>query len=282
MSLSAAGQLRTSCRSCDVQYCLIQYLACWLLQWRHPDVQNAPLWLSHHMFSSVITMLLMCHAVAVADEKLPSIVWPVRYSKSACRLRPPVSLLHICPHGSRNVTGECGNTNHSLPTAAHLPEQDLEKPEQTYRKLGAKLVVGMPFKDQATSDTLILRETPPASDKDKRRALARLQVHCPFNGCGCSSSAMRTQPVHLRVWKSSHRTLLWRDLFAVGDATLYCPCVILIVMVLCWTPWLHCSWSCLRVFCDVAYIGGGRACDGACGASSRRPPAACGCDSHPC
>ena len=54
--------------------------------------------------------------------------------------------------------------------------QDLEKPEQMYRKLGAKLVVGMPFKDQACSDTLVLPEIPPASDTDKRRALARLQV----------------------------------------------------------------------------------------------------------
>ena len=54
--------------------------------------------------------------------------------------------------------------------------QDLEKPEQMYKKLGAKLVVGMPFKDQACSDTLILSEVPPASDTDKRRALARLQV----------------------------------------------------------------------------------------------------------
>ena len=54
--------------------------------------------------------------------------------------------------------------------------QDLEKPEQMYRKLGAKLVVGMPFKDQACSDTLVLSEIPPASDTDKRRALARLQV----------------------------------------------------------------------------------------------------------
>jgi len=54
--------------------------------------------------------------------------------------------------------------------------QDLEKPEQMYRKLGAKLVVGMPFKDQACSDTLVLRDIPPASETDKRRALARLQV----------------------------------------------------------------------------------------------------------
>ena len=54
--------------------------------------------------------------------------------------------------------------------------QDLERPEAMYRKLGAKLVVGMPFKDQATSDTLLLAEVPPSSQPDQRRALARLQV----------------------------------------------------------------------------------------------------------
>ncbi len=58
--------------------------------------------------------------------------------------------------------------------------QDLEKPEQMYKKLGAKLVVGMPFKDQACSDTLVLPEVPAASDTDKRRALARLQVCSPL------------------------------------------------------------------------------------------------------
>lgn len=40
-------------------------------------------------------------------------------------------------------------------------------------------MVGMPFKDQATSDTLLLPQVPPSSDTDKRRALARLQVLCP-------------------------------------------------------------------------------------------------------
>jgi hypothetical protein len=35
---------------------------------------------------------------------------------------------------------------------------ELAAPEQLYRKLGAKLVVGMPFKDIATSDGVFLRE----------------------------------------------------------------------------------------------------------------------------
>ena len=54
--------------------------------------------------------------------------------------------------------------------------QDLENPEQMYRALGCKMVVGMPFKDQATSDTLYMTQIPPSSDKNGRRALKRLQV----------------------------------------------------------------------------------------------------------
>ena len=54
--------------------------------------------------------------------------------------------------------------------------QDLQNPEQMYRALGCKMVVGMPFKDQATSDTLYMPQIPPSSDKAGRRALKRLQV----------------------------------------------------------------------------------------------------------
>ena len=80
--------------------------------------------------------------------------------------------------------------------------QDLEKPEQMYRKLGAKLVVGMPFKDQACSDTLVLPQVPPASDTDKRRALARLQVcsHCEFEAQALRDLASGS-PVHECVMK---------------------------------------------------------------------------------
>lgn len=51
----------------------------------------------------------------------------------------------------------------------------LSSPEALYRQLGAKLVVGMPFKDIATSDSIFMREVPPTSDKEGRRALRRLQ-----------------------------------------------------------------------------------------------------------
>lgn len=44
-----------------------------------------------------------------------------------------------------------------------------------YKKLGAKLAVGMPFKDIATSDSIFMRDLPPSSDKEGRRALRRLQ-----------------------------------------------------------------------------------------------------------
>ncbi|GFR52316.1 hypothetical protein Agub_g14853, partial [Astrephomene gubernaculifera] len=53
--------------------------------------------------------------------------------------------------------------------------QDLAAPEALYKRLGAKLAVGMPFKDIATSDSILLRELPPAADKEGRRALRRLQ-----------------------------------------------------------------------------------------------------------
>jgi hypothetical protein len=54
--------------------------------------------------------------------------------------------------------------------------QDLRQPELMYRALGCKLAVGMPFKDLATSDSLFLRDIPPADDKDARLALSRLAV----------------------------------------------------------------------------------------------------------
>lgn len=50
----------------------------------------------------------------------------------------------------------------------------LKTPELLYRSLAAKLVVGMPFKDLATVDSILLRELPAADDKDARLALKRL------------------------------------------------------------------------------------------------------------
>ncbi|KAK3018798.1 hypothetical protein RJ639_005036 [Escallonia herrerae] len=50
----------------------------------------------------------------------------------------------------------------------------LKTPELLYRSLAAKLAVGMPFKDLATVDSILLRELPPVDDKDSRLALKRL------------------------------------------------------------------------------------------------------------
>jgi (E)-4-hydroxy-3-methylbut-2-enyl-diphosphate synthase len=50
----------------------------------------------------------------------------------------------------------------------------LKAPELLYRSLAAKLVVGMPFKDLATVDSILLRELPPVEDAETRLALKRL------------------------------------------------------------------------------------------------------------
>lgn len=66
-------------------------------------------------------------------------------------------------------------------------------PELTYRKLGAKLVVGMPFKDLATADSIIVRDVPDAADAEGRRTLRRLQevgVHVL-----CPADALRQSPL---------------------------------------------------------------------------------------
>lgn len=52
---------------------------------------------------------------------------------------------------------------------------DLKSPEKLYQSLGTKLVVGMPFKDIATSDSILMKEIPSSSDVEGRRALKRLQ-----------------------------------------------------------------------------------------------------------
>ncbi|KAL8089838.1 hypothetical protein AgCh_039342 [Apium graveolens] len=50
----------------------------------------------------------------------------------------------------------------------------LKTPELLYKSLATKLVVGMPFKDLATVDSILLRELPPLDDNDSRLALKRL------------------------------------------------------------------------------------------------------------
>lgn len=60
---------------------------------------------------------------------------------------------------------------------------DMAKPG-FYKDLGCKLSVGMPFKDLATSDSILMRQLPEESDKAGRLALKRIQV-----GTGLLSAA---------------------------------------------------------------------------------------------
>eukprot|EP00249_Psilotum_nudum_P019451 c27258_g1_i2 orf=440-2713(+) len=50
----------------------------------------------------------------------------------------------------------------------------LKKPDVLYKSLATKMVVGMPFKDLATVDTILLRELPPVDDIAARLAVKRL------------------------------------------------------------------------------------------------------------
>ena len=50
-----------------------------------------------------------------------------------------------------------------------------DNPDLLYRDLGAKFVLGLPFKDIATSDSIILKELPDASDAGAMLAIKRLQ-----------------------------------------------------------------------------------------------------------
>ncbi|KAL1827644.1 hypothetical protein ACET3Z_006056 [Daucus carota] len=50
----------------------------------------------------------------------------------------------------------------------------IKTPELLYRSLAAKLIVGMPFKDLATVDSILLRELPALDDNESRLALKRL------------------------------------------------------------------------------------------------------------
>lgn len=58
---------------------------------------------------------------------------------------------------------------------ARVSLEELRSPEALYVELGCKLAVGMPFKDVATVDSIILDEVPPADDQEARRTLKRLQ-----------------------------------------------------------------------------------------------------------
>lgn len=52
---------------------------------------------------------------------------------------------------------------------------ELQNPDSLYKSLGTKSVLGMPFKDISTSDSIFLPEVPPESDVKSRKTLKRLQ-----------------------------------------------------------------------------------------------------------
>uniref|UniRef100_A0A0G4GW84 4-hydroxy-3-methylbut-2-en-1-yl diphosphate synthase (ferredoxin), chloroplastic n=1 Tax=Chromera velia CCMP2878 TaxID=1169474 RepID=A0A0G4GW84_9ALVE len=59
---------------------------------------------------------------------------------------------------------------------AKVKVEDLSKnPESLYRALGCKLAIGMPFKDIATADSVVLDQSPEVEDASARLALRRLQ-----------------------------------------------------------------------------------------------------------
>ncbi len=62
-----------------------------------------------------------------------------------------------------------------LPDPAVAPSLPLPCCRSLFRRLGCKLAVGMPFKDLATADSILMYEVPPASNAEARRALRRLQ-----------------------------------------------------------------------------------------------------------
>lgn len=49
-----------------------------------------------------------------------------------------------------------------------------ENVQYLYKELGCKTAVGMPFKDIATTDSILLRKVPPSSDTDARTGIRRL------------------------------------------------------------------------------------------------------------
>eukprot|EP00887_Chlorella_sp_A99_P004201 scaffold15.g4201.t1 len=87
---------------------------------------------------------------------------------------------------------------------------DLEQPELLYRRLGCKLAVGMPFKDIATSDSVLMYQLPGPHDAGGRRALRRLQevgVHvlAPAEELAANPLADAVAVMQLAVAASAHR-----------------------------------------------------------------------------
>ena len=88
--------------------------------------------------------------------------------------------------------------------------KDLQNPAKLFADIGAKTVVGLPFKDIATSDSIYLPEVPPASDAAARRTLTRLQevavgVLAPIEQLVANPLPNSVAVVSLKAWASSSR-----------------------------------------------------------------------------
>lgn len=67
------------------------------------------------------------------------------------------------------------NRDGSVLSAVASPEMfNKENAQYLYQELGCKTAVGMPFKDIATTDSILLRNPPPSSNTDARTAIRRL------------------------------------------------------------------------------------------------------------
>ncbi len=93
-----------------------------------------------------------------------------------------------------------------LPHTLSTPSQDLRSPDILYRSLGCKLAVGMPFKDIATADSLLLREVPPADDGPARQALRRMAVRAGIEDHLATPLQQAPADVTEDHWGCSHAT----------------------------------------------------------------------------
>jgi len=66
------------------------------------------------------------------------------------------------------------NRDGSVITAVKPEMFNKENAQYLYKDLGCKTAVGMPFKDIASSDSILMRTIPPSSDKAARTAINRL------------------------------------------------------------------------------------------------------------
>ena len=76
------------------------------------------------------------------------------------------------PRGPRRASPSTPPTH---PSPLQVTPADLGNPAALYAELGRKTVVGLPFKDISTTDTLLLRTVPAADDATARQTIKRLQ-----------------------------------------------------------------------------------------------------------